>query len=59
MALPIPAREVAVGDYSADYGTVRQVKKNLGDYIEITFMNGTVITPNEETELMIDQGGRF
>lgn len=60
MALPIPAREVAVGDYSEVYGHVKQVKKDLyAGQIEITFVNGTVITPNSETELIIDQGGRF
>lgn len=59
MALPIPAREVAVGDYSADYGTVKQVKKQNGDTTEITFQNGTTITPDNDMELIIDQGGRF
>ena len=58
MTLPIPANEVAVGDYSPDYGTVKQVKKG-DDTTEITFKNGVVITPNNEMELMIDQGGRF
>jgi hypothetical protein len=58
MTLPIPAREVAVGDYSPDYGTVKQVRK-LEDKTEITFQNGTTITPDNEMELFIDQGGRF
>jgi len=60
MALPIPAREAAVGDYSDIYGHIRQVKKNdfLG-VVEITFENGNIITPNNETEIMLDQGGRF
>lgn len=59
MALPIPASEIAVGDYSPEYGTVKQVRKNLPGYVEITFKNGTVITPDEDKELIIDQGGRF
>ena len=59
MSLPIPANEVAVGDYSPLYGTVKQVRKQKETYTEITFQNGTVITPDNEMELMIDQGGRF
>ena len=59
MALPIPAEEIAVGDYSPDHGTAKQVRKRLGDNVEITFENGTVITPGRKTELTIDQGGRF
>jgi len=59
MALPIPAREIVVGDYSPDHGTVKQVKKQYGDQVEITFVNKTVINPDNDMELMIDQGGRF
>lgn len=59
MALLIPASEVAVRDYSPDYGTVKQVRKVNLDVVEITFENGTVITPSKETELLISQGGRF
>lgn len=60
MVLPIPAGEIAVGDYSPDHGHVSQVKKGLyPDKVEITFKNGTVITPNNETEIIVDQGGRF
>lgn len=59
MALMIPASEIAVRDYCPDYGHVKQVKKQLGDKIEITFENGTVITPDKESEILVDQGGRF
>jgi hypothetical protein len=59
MAVLVEAREIAVRDYSPDYGTVKQVEKGLGGKIKITFVNGTVITPDEETEILIDQGGRF
>jgi hypothetical protein len=59
VSLPIPAKEVAVGDYSPLHGTVKQVRKNKETYTEITFVNGTVITPNNDMELIIDQGGRF
>lgn len=59
MALPVPAREVAVNDFSFDYGTVKQVKKQSGGMTEITFVNGTVITVDNEMELMLEQGGRF
>lgn len=58
MAMPIPAREVAVGDYSADYGHVSQVRK-LTDSVELTFVNGTKVTLDNDFELFIDQGGRF
>jgi len=59
MALPIPAEEVAVGDYSPEYGTVKSVRKQNRDYVEITFANGKVITPEKTYELIMDQGGRF
>lgn len=59
MAVMVEAREIAVRDFFPDYGTVKQVKKQLGDKIEITFENGTVITPDPETEFLVDQGGRF
>lgn len=59
MPMPIPAREVAVGDFSYDYGTVKQVRKPKDGYTEITFANGQVITPDNEAEIMLDQGGRF
>lgn len=59
MSLPIPAKEIAVGDYSPDYGTVKQVTGKSFDQIEITFVNGKVISPDADAEFMIDQGGRF
>ena len=58
MAVPISPSEVAVGDYSPDYGHVKQVVKNE-DTTEITFVNGTVITPSNDMDLIFDQGGRF
>lgn len=58
MALPIEAKDLCVGDYSPDYGTIKQVKKSK-DNVELTFANGTVLTPNNETEFIVDQGGRF
>lgn len=64
MALPIPARDICVGDYSTDYGTVKQVQKSRASSgavtsVTITFKNGTVITPDLDMEFIIDQGGRF
>lgn len=59
MAMPIPASEIVAGDYSPDYGTVKQTIKQHGEKIEITFKNGYVITPDNDMELIIDQGGRF
>lgn len=59
MPVPLPAGEVAVGDYSYDYGTVKQVRKQYGDAVEITFGNGDVIVRDKDDELPIEQGGRF
>lgn len=59
MSTPIEVQEIAVGDYSPDHGTVKQVRKQQGNYTEITFVNGTVITPDNEMEIIVDQGGRF
>lgn len=60
MALPIPASEVAVGDYSDDYGHVTEViKESILGKVIIRFRNGTEITPDKDTELIIDQGGRL
>ena len=59
MALPIPAEEICVRDYSPEYGTVKQVLKQGLDHVEITFVNGKVITPDKDMEFMIEQGGRF
>lgn len=58
MALPIQGSEIAVGDYSPDYGTVKQVIKS-GDDVTLKFKNGQEITINKDTEITIDQGGRF
>ena len=59
MAVLVPAKELSVRDYCPDYGTIKQIKKQLGGKIEIKFVNGTVITPDEETEILVDQGGRL
>lgn len=61
MALPIPAREIAVGDYipGEGYGTVKQVRKPKTGYTEITFVNGQVIMPDNDREILVEQGGRF
>lgn len=59
MALPIPASDIVVGDYSPDYGTVKQVKRRHGETVEVTFVNGTVIAPDFDMEFIIEQGGRF
>lgn len=60
MALPIPAKEIAVRDYIPleGYGTVKQIIKRETS-VEITFENGTVISPDNEMEFVVDQGGRF
>lgn len=58
MALPIPAKEIAVKDFSPDYGTVKQVIKGKTT-TEITFLNGKKITVDNDMILIIDQGGRF
>lgn len=58
MTLPIPAGEIAVGDYSPEYGTVKQVEKTE-DSVTLTFKNGTKRTLDKELEIFVDQGGRF
>jgi len=58
MSVLLEVEEIAVGDYSAEYGTVASVK-DMGDGIELTFKNGTTLTPTKGTQLEIDQGGRF
>jgi hypothetical protein len=54
----IEAGEVAVGDYSPDYGTVKAVEKKRDD-IYIEFVNGKQLTMPEDAEIEMDQGGRF
>lgn len=58
MALPIPAEEVAVGDYSPEYGTVKTVKTR-GETTTITFVNGEETVMLNDEEIIVDQGGRF
>lgn len=56
--LYIPVEEVAPGDYSPEYGHV--VTVITGDEeIRLVFRNGSEITLKKETEIEMDQGGRF
>lgn len=59
MAVPVEARDIVVRDYSPEYGTVKQVIKQGEDRVQITFENGTVLTPDNDMEFIIEQGGRF
>lgn len=58
MAESIPFSEVAVNDYSDEYGTVDKITV-LGDAITLKFVNGTEITQDKDYEIVMDQGGRF
>lgn len=60
VSVSLPASEIAVGDYSPEYGTVETVVTDpIKGYLTITFKNDTVITPGPDDEYEIDQGGRF
>jgi len=58
MAVLIEAKDISNRDYHADYGTVVNVRY-VGDKVTIMFKNKKEITVNKDTELMIEQGGRF
>jgi hypothetical protein len=58
MSVPLPASEVAVGDYSPDYGTVEKVTTS-GESTTIVFVNGDETVMQNDEEIIIDQGGRF
>lgn len=59
--LPIPGSEIAVGDYSAEYGTVSEVKHNEKTGItHVEFKNGKSIDVGPDEDLFLNQGhGRF
>lgn len=59
MAVPLEAKEIAVGDYSPEYGTVVKVEDVGQDDISIEFRNGKSIMLRRDSEITIDQGGRF
>lgn len=54
----LEVEEIAVGDYSAEYGTV-EIAEDKGDTVYLKFKNGTELVQTKGAELMIDQGGRF
>jgi hypothetical protein len=62
MALPIPASEIAVGDYIPEEGkgTVQKVYQTRGT-IHIVFVNGNTmdVDADSDAEFMVEQGGRF
>lgn len=60
MAVPLEVEEIAVGDYIGEegYGHVISVK-DLGDSVQIVFVNGTEISPSKGTQLDVTQGGRW
>lgn len=55
----IEVQEIAVGDYSDEYGTIDVAEIQNDDTIHLHFINNTELFLPKETELMIDQGGRF
>lgn len=58
MAVSLEVEEIAVGDYSDEYGHVIEAN-SVGDDIRLKFVNGTELTLPKGAELTIDQGGRF
>jgi len=58
MSVQLEVEEIAVADYSTEYGTVKAVT-DQGDTVKIEFFNGTIIQPSKGSELEIEQGGRF
>lgn len=54
----LEVKDIAVGDYSDEYGTV-EIAEDHGETVYIKFVNGTEISPSKDTEMRIDQGGRF
>jgi hypothetical protein len=63
MAMPVEAREIAVGDWSPNYGTVTEIKENkniTGDILgyNFTFFNGQKLTNvAPDLQISIEQGG--
>jgi hypothetical protein len=57
--LSMPLKDVAVGDFVMDYGTVISavVVANEEDQIHLRFKNGKELFDRKESELMVDQGG--
>jgi hypothetical protein len=58
MAVLLEVEEIAVGDYSEEYGTVTVVEETA-DAIRLEFINGKSVSFPKGAELMILQGGRF
>jgi len=56
--LSIPVEEMAVGDYSPEYGHISAIEPTDKGF-DITFVNGNEIFIPFEGELELDQGGRF
>lgn len=59
--LPIQGDEIAVGDYSEEYGTVSEVKFDPKTKIaHVKFKNGKTIDVGPDEDLFLNQGhGRF
>lgn len=63
MSMPIEAREIAVGDWSPNYGTVTEIKENknaAGDILgyNFTFFNGQKLTNVDPAlQMNIEQDG--
>ena len=64
MPVPIPASEIAAGDWTESYGTIRTVtehrdnKTNELRSVDLVFWNGrTEIGVNPEAIFIVEQGG--
>lgn len=53
----LEVEEIAVGDYSQDYGTVT-VATDEGTSVYLKFINGTELTPTKGTQMYVDQGDK-
>jgi hypothetical protein len=58
MAVPLEVEEIAVGDYSDEYGHVIEAE-DQGENVRIKFVNGKEIFPTKGEQLIITQGGRW
>ncbi len=63
MSMPVEAKEVAVGDWSPNYGTVTEIvehKNTAGEILSYSFkfFNGSILTNvKPDYQLVIDQDG--
>lgn len=61
MPMPVEGKEVAIGDWSPNYGTVTKITphdyKGQVENITIEFFNGNSIMVKPDQQIVIEQGG--